>query len=141
MECVSCISTILGYPLLFSTISLQNYLKEGASGKKKAIDKHHIFPRDYLEKTLGLKDIRDRNQVANYTYLDYDTNIAISNDSPLVYVPKFREKLGESEFKKSCTMHALPDGFENMEYFEFLEKRRALMADIIAKAYQKLCVI
>ncbi|MBQ3441449.1 DUF262 domain-containing protein [Candidatus Saccharibacteria bacterium] len=130
---------VLGYPLLFSTMTLQNYLTEGASGEKKAIDKHHIFPRDYLEDVLGIDDVRDRNQVANFTYIDYDTNITISNDPPSVYVPKFREKLGEQEFGKVCAMHALPVGFETMEYFDFLEKRRGLMAEIIAKAYDRLC--
>ena len=32
----------------------------------------------------------------------------------------------------------MPMGFENMDYFEFLEARRKLMAGIIKKAYQKL---
>ena len=133
--------TVLGYPLLFSTMSLQNYLTEGASGEKKAIDKHHIFPRDYLEDVLGLKDTRDRNQIANFTYIDYDTNIVISNNPPSVYIPQFRAKLGDEEFKKTCAMHALPDHFENMDYFKFLEERRKLMAGIIAKAYQRLCAM
>lgn len=130
---------ILGYPLLFSTVTLQNYLVEGASGDKRAIDKHHIFPRDYLEDVLQLKDVRDRNQVANFTYIDYDTNIVISNNPPSVYIPEFRNKLGDDEFEKSCAMHALPSHFETMDYFVFLEERRKLMAEIIAKAYDKLC--
>ena len=130
---------ILGYPLLFSTVTLQNYLVEGASGDKRAIDKHHIFPRDYLEDVLQLKDVRDRNQVANFTYIDYDTNIVISNNPPSVYIPEFRNKLGDDEFEKSCAMHALPSHFETMDYFVFLEERRKLMAKIIAKAYDKLC--
>lgn len=59
--------------MLFSTEILSKYLVPGASGTKNAIDLHHIFPKKYLE-TIGYDDDRDRNQVANYTYIDYATS-------------------------------------------------------------------
>jgi hypothetical protein len=46
--------------------------------------------------------------------------------------------LGEEAFAKTCSENALPEGFENMEYLEFLEKRRKLMSNIIRKAYERL---
>jgi len=33
----------------------------------------------------------------------------------------------------------LPQNFENMQYFDFLQERRKLMSQIIKKAYQRLC--
>ena len=33
---------------------------------------------------------------------------------------------------------ALPEGFEEMEYMDFLKQRRILMAKIIKKAYERL---
>lgn len=129
---------VLGTPMLFSTTTLAAKLLPGASGDKKAIDKHHIFPKNYLT-GIGYTSDRDRNQVANFTYLDYNTNIDISDDSPAEYVDRYRQKLGDEGYKKSCAENALPVDFEKMSYPNFLEQRRKLMADIVKKAYQKLC--
>lgn len=129
---------VLGYPMLFSTSPLSVYWEKGGSGKKKAIDKHHIFPKHHL-KLQGIESDRDRNQIANFTYLDYNTNIDIGDNPPKDYIGKYREKLGEEGYLLVCKQNALPIGFENMDYFTFLEKRRLLMSEIIKKAYRKLC--
>lgn len=128
---------VIGMPMLFSTSTLSSFLVLGADGQKKSIDKHHIFPKKYLEK-IGIADDRDRNQMANFTYLDYQTNIDISDDAPALYVGRYKEKFGEEGYKKHCENNALPLGFENMEYAEFLAERRKLMAELIKKAYNKL---
>lgn len=105
---------------------------------KKAVDKHHIFPKNYLAE-IGIEDDRERNQIANFTYLDYATNIDISDNPPADYIERYREKLGEEAFAKTCEENALPEGFEKMSYQEFLQARRPLMAKIIRKAYDRLC--
>lgn len=129
---------VLGFPMLFSTTPLAHYFQMGISGdKKKALDRHHIFPKNYLEK-IGYTSDRDRNQIANFTYLDYNTNIDISDDAPAEYVGRYKEKLGEEGYRRSCGQNALPLGFENMSYPEFLAQRRLLMAQTIKKAYEKL---
>ena len=129
---------VLGTPMLFSTSPLSVYWEKGGSGKKKAIDKHHIFPKNYL-KHQGYDSDRDRNQIANFTYLDYNTNIDIADNPPADYVGRYREKLGEDGYRLACEQNALPIGFESMDYFTFLEERRKLMSGIIKKAYKKLC--
>lgn len=127
---------VLNNPMLFSTSALVKFLLPGASGTKNSVDKHHIFPKNYLTK-IGYTSDRDRNQVANFTYLDYATNIAISDNPPAEYVGRYKAELGES-YKIHCDNHALPENFETMEYPEFLSKRRILMAQIIKKAFQQL---
>ena len=129
---------VLNTPMLFSTNNLAMYYLPGTSGTKNAIDKHHIFPKNYLA-GQGISNDRDRNQIANFTYIDYQTNIDISDDDPKVYVPKYRSKFSSEDFKAHCENNALPEGFENLDYFDFLEKRKALMAGIVKKAYTKLC--
>lgn len=128
---------VLGTTMLFSNTPQSKYWIIGADGDKKAIDKHHIFPKHYLEK-IGINSDRDRNQLANFTYLDYNTNIDISDDAPALYIERFKGKFGEENFAKHLADNAIPMGFEHMNYFEFLEERRKLMAGIIKKAYQKL---
>ena len=129
---------VLGYPMLFSTAPLSQFLIVGSSGNKNAIDKHHIFPKHYLE-TIGCDNDRDRNQIANFTYLDYPTNIDISDDPPIEYVGRYKEKLGEEGYKTACEQNALPENFETLEYNDFLAKRRVLMSETVKKAFKELC--
>ena len=128
---------VLGTPMLFSNTPQSKYWLIGADGDKRSIDKHHIFPKHYLE-SIGIVDDRDRNQLANFTYLDYNTNIDISDDAPTLYVARYKEKYGEDSYSAHLANNAIPLGFEAMEYFAFLEQRRKLMAGIIKKAYDKL---
>mgnify|MGYP000757968598 FL=1 len=81
---------------------------------------------------------RDRNQIANFTYLDYATNIDISDAAPTEYVGRYRDKLGEEGYKLACAQNALPENFEQLSYPEFLNQRRLLMAQIVKKAYKEL---
>ena len=128
---------VLGTPMWLSNSPLAKHLLVGSSGTKNSIDKHHIFPKEYLAK-IGISEDRDRNQIANFTYLDYNTNIDISDNPPADYVPRFREKLGEEAFSLTCEQNAIPDGFENLTYFEFLAQRRKLMSGIVRKAFEYL---
>ena len=129
---------VLNTPMLFSITPVSRYFILGSSGTKTAIDKHHIFPKNYLT-GIGFTSDRDRNQIANFTYLDYATNIEISDKAPQDYVSHYRQKLGEDGYRKACEEHALPKNFEGMEYMEFLSQRRILMAETVRKAYQRLC--
>lgn len=128
---------VLGTPMLFSSTPASKYMLPGASGTKNAIDKHHIFPKHYLEE-LGFNDDRDRNQIANFTYIDYQTNIDITDNPPSDYVDRYRKKLGEAAYLKTCADNALPINFEKMEYLDFINERRKLMSEIIKKAYIEL---
>lgn len=128
---------VLGTPMLFSNTPQSRYWIVGTNGEKKSIDKHHIFPKHYLE-TIGIESDRDRNQLANFTYLDYGTNIAISDDAPAQYIDKFKAQYSQDDYAKHLANNAIPDGFESMDYFDFLDMRRHLMAGIIKKAYNRL---
>jgi hypothetical protein len=49
-----------------------------------------------------------------------------------------RKRFSNSEWAKMSEAHALPDGWEQIEYFDFLEKRRHLMAAIIRRGFETL---
>lgn len=129
---------VLGTPMLFSNVPLSQYFVTGANGGKNSIDKHHIFPKHYLEQ-IGYNNDRDRNQIANFTYLDYTTNIDISDAPPTEYVARYKDKIGEDTYKLACAQNALPENFELLPYPDFLAQRRILMAKIVKSAYEKLC--
>ena len=126
---------ILGCRVLFGTATIAQLLIPASSGTKKSYDKHHIFPSIFLKGGPydGLKDRR-----ANFACVDYQKNNYISDDDPKVYVAKFRNALGNDAYRTSCKENALPVGFEDMAYPDFLAKRRVLMAQLIKDAFQHL---
>lgn len=128
---------VLDVPILFGTTTLAYFFVPGINGSKKATDKHHIFPKNYLAKQ-GITDDRIRNQTANFTYLDYQTNIDIGDDAPNEYVNRYKDKLGVEAYNLTLSQNAIPIGFENMSYDEFLEKRRRLMSNTVRAAFKKI---
>ena len=126
---------VLGTKALFSTAPLSQLLLMGSSGSKKALDKHHLFPDNYL-KSRGY--LSQRSNRGNFTLVDYQNNIYISDDAPSEYVRKYRDSLGEDEYRRNCEEHALPIGFEDLDYEEFLGRRRRLMGELVKRAYEQL---
>ena len=126
---------VLGAKSLFSTVPLSQLLTLGSSGTKKAFDKHHLFPDNYLKQNGYLTK---RSNKGNFTLVDYANNIYISDDAPEIYVRRFRQELGEEVYKQNCIEHALPYDFEKMDYELFLEERRKLMAQLVKTAFLKL---
>lgn len=126
---------ILGAKSFLSTVPLTQIITRGSSGSKKRADKHHIFPDNYLRQSGQLTR---RSNKGNFALLDYSDNIGISDRSPAEYAGEYRESLGEEEYARNCREHALPDGWETMDYEEFLEERRRLMAQLAKTAFERL---
>ncbi len=129
---------VMGTPILFGTVPLSKYFIPGINGSKPSIDKHHIFPKNYLA-SIGFTNDRERNQIANFTYLEYSTNIKIKDKPPKEYFAEYKKEIGEENYKISCQQNALPTDFEEMKYMDFLDKRRKLMAKRIKQAHKLLC--
>lgn len=47
-------------------------------GSKTAVEQHHVFPRGYLA-TIGIKDLRDINQIVNFAVVEWPGNLKISD--------------------------------------------------------------
>ena len=80
------------------------------------------------------------NQVANLADVGWHENNVIGGRGPAEYVPKMRQKLGigDDAWGRMCAEHALPMGWEAMEYETFLSERRRRMAEVIRVAFRKL---
>lgn len=105
---------------------------------KKALERHHIFPRGYL-KSCGIDDVRLINQVANYALLEWPDNIQITDTAPDVYCSQVREWVAsDTEWEQMHEFHALPAGWQNMAYEDFLGQRRQLMAGVIRRGFEAL---
>lgn len=127
---------LLGAKALFSDLEVADLLDPAIIGAKAAVDRHHLFPKGYLAK-LGINDIRETNQIANYAFVEYGDNIRISDSSPEEYLPKLLPS-DQDVVKKMYYWHALPKNWQLMEYPKFLEKRRELIAKVIYDGYRRL---
>src|SRR5262249_1859087 len=99
---------------------------------------HHLFPRAYLNK-LGIKDIRDINQIANFAVVEWPDNIKISEQAPKDYAPALDAKMSSAEREDMQRCHALPPVWWNLPYEEFLRERRVRMGRLVREGYEKLC--
>ena len=122
---------------LFSDLRVSALFDPAIVGMKSAVERHHLFPKGYLA-TLGITNQRETNQIANYAYLEYYDNIKISDRPPAEYMQEYLERFDSNAVKKMNHWHALPKDWEYMDYNDFLEKRRELMAQIIYEGYKKL---
>ena len=127
----------LDAPVLFSKSSVAARLDPATRTGHRTIERHHLFPWGYLG-TLGIRETRNVNQIANYAYVEWSDNVLISDQSPSEYLPLLRERFSETDLARMYKYHALPLGWENMEYWDFLAQRRKLMAQIVRQGYEQL---
>lgn len=113
-------------------------------------DIHHIFPKNYLMKAgLGRGDY---NQVANFTYLQQEVNVKISDSAPNIYFNEILKQCNGGELVhggidskelllKNLEENAIPQEIFDMDidqYEDFLEQRRKMMAAKIESYYKSL---
>jgi hypothetical protein len=122
--------------VLFSKMKVSELLDPIIRAKKTALEVHHLFPKNYLHK-IGFTETIETNQIGNYALLEWPDNLDISDLSPREYLSKYFPRLS----KDMQYWHALPEGWKNMDYLEFLNTRRKLIAQVTRDGYQKLLEI
>jgi hypothetical protein len=122
---------------LFSKKHTRDVLDPAIQSTKSAAERHHLYPKSYLEE-LGFKSARETNQIANYALVEWNDNIAISDTPPSEYFPKYWARLTPAEQANQAYWHALPAGWEQMEYQDFLDARRKGIAKVISDGFQRL---
>jgi hypothetical protein len=128
---------LLDAKALFSKIKVSELLDPNLRANKSPVERHHLFPRNYL-KLLNIIQSSEVNQIANYAFTEWSDNIEISDLSPKEYLPKYLERFSAEELEAMYFHHALPPGWENLEYQDFLPVRRKLIANVIRRGFEKL---
>lgn len=129
-----------GSNVLFSDRKVSDLFDPALKKRKKDLEKHHIFPKNYLVQKFNL-DRRQINQVANFTYLEFEDNIEISDSAPKDYFVDIKNKHyknREPELKKMLADHCLPENFYDMDFNDFLKERRKLMAKTVRSVFESL---
>jgi len=128
---------ILEAPVLYSKMKVSDLLDPSTKPKKSAVERHHLFPRRYLQR-MKIGEKRLINQAANYALVEWSDNIDISDKPPREYVPKFEARFTSEEIQNMHRWHALPERWYEMEYSIFLQERRKRMADVIRQGFGKI---
>ncbi len=122
---------------LFSRLHLGELMDPSTHAPRSAVERHHLFPKAYLTR-IGIERTVRRNQIANYAFVEWPDNADIGDKPPADYFPELFSQLTAEEQKKAKFWHALPDGWEGMEYDDFLQARRGLIAEVVRAAFERL---
>jgi hypothetical protein len=71
-------------------------------------------------------------------FVDWADNTSISSWAPSQYWPEMSSRLSGERLKLHCYWHALPVGWDQLTYEDFLNKRRHLIAPVVSDAFQTL---
>ncbi len=127
---------LLDANLLFSDLRIRD-LFDPAATAPRSIERHHLYPKKYLA-DQGLTGTRQVNAIANMAFLDWPENSEISADDPVEYWPEMSGRLDAGALRRQIYWHALPDGWEQMDYSTFLEQRRNLIAEVVHDGFKRL---
>ena len=109
-------------------------LKVGLLGHMSKLEVHHIFPKSQLYSRDYKRS--EVNALANFCFLTKDTNLSISNRLPEEYFPEIEEK--HEGALRSQWIPMDPELWRIENYREFLEARRALLAEETNKRLTEL---
>lgn len=121
---------LLHAPGLFSETSVAEFLDPATQVHSSNLKRDYLFSKAQLAK-LRIIDTRETNQIANYAYVE-------STEGVIDCLPKLKENTSRTDLLRMYHLHALPSNWENMEYSQFLETRRNMMAEVIREGYRSL---
>jgi hypothetical protein len=129
-----------GAPSFLAKQTVAELVTPDVVGKRAPLERHHLFPKNYLANELGVREAVDQNQVANLAIVAWDLNGRIGDLGPAKYwgplLDEYRSSgATEADIEALYRWHALPAGWEKMSYREFLAARRARMATVIRDAF------
>ena len=128
---------VLDAKVLFSQMKVAELFDPTVKGKKAAMERHHLFPKAYLD-SIGISDLGEVNQIANYALVEWSDNIQISDAAPVDYWSLYVSMMSGADLDQMMFWHALPEGWQEKQYRDFLVERRQKMAEVIRAGWEKL---
>lgn len=128
---------LLDAKALFSKMRINDLFDPGQKQTKSPVERHHLFPKAYLA-SIGVVGMTRTNQIANFAFVEWADNIAISDASPADYFPQYFDKLPPADREQASFWHALPPQWEHMDYAEFLRARRLRIGKVVEAGFKHL---
>ena len=127
---------LLDAELLFSDAKVRDQLDPAVTAPRN-IERHHLFPKAFLA-SKGITATRQVNAIGNMAFLDWPENASIGAEDPRNYWPELTDSMDPDRVKQQAYWHALPIGWEQLDYTEFLNKRQQLIARVIKDGFEQL---
>ncbi|MCO1597426.1 DUF262 domain-containing protein [Micromonospora sp. RHAY321] len=127
---------ILDAEVLFSDLRVKDLL-DPSGAAPRSIERDRLFHRRHLE-SLGISGTRQTNAIANMAYVDWPPTERTNADAPRDYLPRIAETIDPETLARQSRWHALPVGWEQLDYPTFLERRRQLIARVVRDAFNTL---
>ena len=127
---------LLDAELLFSDLRIRELFDPNTTAPR-GIEQHHLFPRAHLGKE-GVTAPRQVNAIANMAFLDWPANAEIAAVSPQEYWLTMTASMEKERLERQLYWHALPVGWEQLDYAAFLERRRNLIAAVVRDGFNTL---
>lgn len=127
---------LLDAELLFSDVRVKDLIDRG-SAPRKGIERHHLFPRAFL-KAQGITARTKVNAIANMAFVDWPENLEIGPSDPREYWVAMTQRMAPERLERQRHLHALPPGWEQLDYETFLDRRRSRMAKVVKEGFAKL---
>ncbi len=127
---------LLDAELLFSDLRVRDLLDPQVT-PPRSIERHHLFPKAYLAAN-GFATVREQNAIGNMAFVDWPDNVKIGKDGPLEYWPVLAGGFDRERLKQQVYWHALPIGWEQLDYPTFLERRRHHIAKVVRDGFEYL---
>ena len=77
---------LLDAKALFSNMKIGDLFDPGVKQVKQPVERHHLYPKAYLS-SIGITGSTKTNQIANFAFVEWADNIAISDKKPSEYFP------------------------------------------------------
>ena len=127
---------LLEAKMLFSDLRVSGML-DPAVTPVKDMERHHLFPKAHL-RSLGIRGATRVNKISNMAFVDWSDNLAISDTAPSDYWPTMTEGMSDAQVKEQSRWHALPIGWEQLDYDSFIEKRARLISRVVKDGFETL---
>ena len=127
---------LLDAEVLFGTLKMRELL-DPAVTPSRTLERHHLFPKAHLE-IGGITARNQVNAIANMAFVDWPENSDIGARAPYEYWRTLTDGIPAETVERQRYWHALPVGWEQLDYQAFLERRRKLIADVIKDGFEKL---
>ncbi|WP_405466647.1 DUF262 domain-containing protein [Streptomyces jietaisiensis] len=112
-------------------------LMDPAARPARKVPRDRLFYSETLA-GLGITDKRQVNAIANMAYVTWPASEKGNTDAPHVYWPRITEAMDPEVVRRQALWHALPVGWEQLDYAAFLERRRQLIAQVVREAFETL---
>jgi hypothetical protein len=122
---------------LFSQTKVSDLFDPIIRAEGRLAIRHPLFAKDYLREQ-GITATRTVNKIANLTVMERSGSAGPEAKSPHEHWPTYAAMTEPRVLERMQDWHALPPGWESMEFEQFLSARRKLMAQVVREGFEQL---